>query len=199
MYDDQVLLNAVNEWIKNEGQEAKNELEKKANYNWVSEKLIFLLSQDYFYNLASFMLVFLPLLFLLLLVTHPIFITCIAKLPWFDKFLAWIRCREQRGSRSFVDPFIAKILDDETFNVVAYKANKSLVPMFIDRETVVALVQGVGQPLLDLNNESEPSTVEVEKVAKNLAQEAENNPHFTKDRGLNKIRELDKGDRLAIT
>ncbi len=46
MYDDQVLLNAVNEWIKNEGQEAKNELEKKANYNWVSEKLNFLLSQD---------------------------------------------------------------------------------------------------------------------------------------------------------
>jgi len=182
VYDNQVLLNTINEWIKGEqGQEAKkNELDKKAHYNPISQGLRFLLSQDYFYKLVSFLLIFLPLLFLLLLFTHPLFITLIAKFPLFTRFLAWMRRRELRGNRSFVDPFIGKILHDETFNVIIYKANKSLVPMFIDRETVVSLIKVVGQPLLYLNNGDEPSTVEVEKVAQNLAQKAKSNPHFTK-------------------
>ncbi|MDM9585118.1 transporter substrate-binding domain-containing protein [Nostoc sp. GT001] len=181
VYDDKLLLDRVNNWIIDEGQEAKkSELEKQANYNWISERLKFLLSQDYFYNLVGFLLIFLPLLFFLLLVTHPLFIALVAKLPLFARFLKWIRRRPQGGKRSFVAPLIRWILDDETFNVVTYKANKSLVPMYIDRETVVALVKEVGQPLVYLNNESEPSTVEVEKVAQNLAQEAEKNPHFAK-------------------
>ncbi|RCJ35618.1 hypothetical protein A6769_18395 [Nostoc punctiforme NIES-2108] len=182
VYDNETLLDRVNTWIKSpEGQEAKkSELEKKANYNWISERLKFLLSQDYFYNLVGFLLIFLPVLFFLLLVTHPLFIALIAKLPLFARFIKWIRRRQQGGKRNFVARWIRWILDDETFNVVTYKVNKSLVPMYIDRETVVALIKEVGQPLVYLNNESEPSTVEVEKVAQNLAQEAEKNPHFAK-------------------
>ena len=59
---------------------------------------------------------------------------------------------------------------------------KSLVPMFIDRETVVTLIKEIVQPLISLNNEDEPSTIdiEVEKVAQNLAQKAKSDPYFNK-------------------
>jgi ABC-type amino acid transport substrate-binding protein len=182
VYDNDVLLRQVNQWIKSkEGQEARiNILKSQANHNLISENLSFLLSQNYFFNLVKFLLVFFPSLFLLLFSTHPLLITLIAKLPLFPRFLSWVKGREMRGRKSVFDPFISGILHDETFNVVAYKANKTLVPMFVDRELVVALINRVSQSLIHLENGREPSTVEVEKVAKNWAQEAETNPHFTK-------------------
>ncbi len=184
VYDNPVLLNTINQWIKSEeGQKAKkNELERKANYNWTSGLLKFLLSQDYFYNTVNFLLIFPPLIFLLLLFTNPLFISLIAKLPLFTISLNWMRRREQQRRKNLIDPLIEKILHNETFNVITYSANKSLVPMFIDRETVVTLIKEIAQPLISLDNEDEPSTIEieVEKVAQNLAQKAESDLHFTK-------------------
>lgn len=180
VYNNPQLLAAINQWIGDEGQKAKQDLERKAEQHWLTGTLKFLLSRNHFFALADFLLVISLLLFLALLFTHPFFITLIAKLPFFTRFVNWMRRREMRGESSFVDPLIGKILNNETFNVVAYKANKSFVPMLIDRDTVVTLLKGVGQPFLQMNNESEPSTVEVEKIAQSLAQEAEANPHFAK-------------------
>jgi ABC-type amino acid transport substrate-binding protein len=204
VYGNPELLKVINKWIgSKDGEEArKNELDSKARYNPISQGLSFLLSQDYFYNLVGFLLVFLPLLFLLLILTHPLFITLIAKFPLFTKFLSWMRRRELRGKISFVDHLIIRILHDEAFNVIIYKANNSLFPMFIDRETVVSVIKEVGQPFLHFNNGNEPSTVDVEKVAQNFAQQAESNPHFTKVLETLKdaaTEETDKWIRSAVT
>lgn len=204
VYGNPDLLKVINKWIKSkDGEEArKNELDSKALYNPISQGLSFLLSQDYFYNLVGFLLVFLPLLFLLLILTHPLFITLIAKFPLFTKFVSWMRRRELRGKTSFVDHLIIRILHDEAFNVIICKANNSLFPMFIDRETVVSVIKEVGQPFLHFNNGNEPSTVDVEKVAQNFAQQAESNPHFTKVLETLKdaaTEETDKWIRNAVT
>jgi hypothetical protein len=178
LYDDpkspylfDTLKEKVNTWINSEeGQKEKEKLERETNYSATSRALKFFISLNTLYNLPP--LVLLLLIFLLpviLLFFIILLFSCIAKIPLFNMVLNWIRHRGQENNK------IAHII-----NVFVSGTNNTLIPQYIDRNAVVALLREVGDPLLQASHQNIPLEVEVEQVAENLAHKAKSNPYFLK-------------------
>jgi len=168
-FDD--LRTAVNDWVNNEGGlKERRKLVRETNYSATSRALRLFISLNTLYNLPPFVLLLLIFLFpIVSLFLIAWLFCCIAKIPLFNMVLTWIRRRGQDNNK------IAHII-----NVFVSGANNTLIPQYIDRNAVIALLKGVGDPLLQPSNQNMPLEAEVEQVAENLAQKAKSDPYFLK-------------------
>jgi len=161
----------VNDWVNNEGGlKERRKLVRETNYSATSRALRLFISLNTLYNLSPFVLLLLIFLFpIVSLFLIAWLFCCIAKIPLFNMVLTWIRRRGQDNNK------IAHII-----NVFVSGANNTLIPQYIDRNAVIALLKGVGDPLLQPSNQNMPLEAEVEQVAENLAQKAKSDPYFLK-------------------
>jgi len=184
VYDNPDLLRVINNWISDKGQGARNKLKwKVSNYNWISAFLKFLVSWEFFYFLATFLIFF----SLLSTLTHPAFIYLVLKaIPskWGNRALQGLKTRASRkGSKDPLVVFGNSVFKNEVFTVIAHQANSGLNLGFIDKDTAVKLVQEVGiQTLLQRYQEgSGLSPDEAERrVEKDIAQRAKGDSQFSK-------------------
>lgn len=182
VYDNPGLLIAVNGWISHEGQNSRNDLKRKvSSYNWISTFLKLLVSWNFFYFLATFLIFF----SLLSVLTHPVFVYFLLKVipsRWGNRALQGLKTRaRQKGSK---DPLVVlgnSVFKNEVFTVIAHQANSNLNLGFMDKDTAVKLVQEVGiQTLLQRYQEGSglsPSEAE-RRVEGDIAQRAEGNNQF---------------------
>jgi Bacterial extracellular solute-binding proteins, family 3 len=171
VYPFDALRAKVNTWIgSEEGQKERGKLEKEISYSSTSSALKAFVSSDILYSLPSFLLFslmfFLPIAAFFFIIFS---FAWIAKIPLFSVVLNRIRSRGQNNNK------IAQII-----NVFVSGANNTLIPQYIDRDTVITLLREVGDPLLQSSNNNVPPEMEVEKVAENLVHKAKNDLYLLK-------------------
>lgn len=165
------LREKVDTWINSkEGQKEREKLEKEVAYSATSGALKFFISFNPVYDLPPFILLLLTFLLPIVLMLLMIWLlSCIAKIPLLRMLLNRIRRRGQENNK------IAHIV-----NIFVAGANNTLIPQYIDRNAVVALLREVGDPLLQASEQNISSEVEVDQVAENLANRAKRDPYFLK-------------------
>lgn len=179
IYNDDRLRDKINDWISNDGQAAKHDLERLVA---MSSALSFFVSRDYFY-LA---LLIIPSIFILLLISHPWFIFMVLKfipVRLANRFLDWLKARRNRkGNNDLVIIFMNRLLSNEVFTLVAHKANDRFNVGFIGGDAAIKLVEEVGiQPLLQkYRDDGLPEEKAEEKVAEVIAQQVKSNHQIYK-------------------
>lgn len=171
-YSFKKLKEKVNTWINSEkGQKEREKLEREIDYSATSRALNLFISSNTLYNIPPFVLLFLMLLFPIILLFFIIWLfSCVVKISLFSPFLKWFRSRWQNNNK------ITHIV-----NIFVSRVNNTLIPLYIDRNAVFILLRGIGNPLLQANNQNIHSNEEVKKkVAENLLSEAESDPYFLK-------------------
>lgn len=178
-YNSDYLRDKINDWINKDGQNSRNRLEDQVG---MSSALGWFVASVYFYPILFGILA----AFLLLLVSHPLFVFLFLKLipaKLVNRFLYWLKARKKKkGENDLVVVLINRLLNDEVFTVVAHKANDKFNIGFIDGDAAIKLVEELGiQPLLQRYREDGlPQAQAEEKVAEVIAQKADDDPQIYK-------------------